>query len=27
MAKEQERDEVHRAIWQITNELHGTVDG
>lgn len=27
MAKEQERDELHRAIWQIANDLRGNVDG
>ncbi len=25
--KEQERAELHRAIWQIANELRGSVDG
>lgn len=25
--KEQERDELHRAIWAIANELRGSVDG
>lgn len=25
--KEQERDELHRAIWAIADELHGAVDG
>ncbi len=25
--KEQERDELHRAIWAIANELRGAVDG
>lgn len=25
--KEQERDELHRAIWAIADELRGTVDG
>ncbi len=25
--KEQERAELHRAIWQITNDLRGSVDG
>ena len=25
--KEQERTELHRAIWQIANELRGSVDG
>ncbi len=27
MSKEQERDELHRAIWQIANDLRGNVDG
>jgi type I restriction enzyme M protein len=27
MTKEQERDELHRAIWQIANDLRGSVDG
>lgn len=27
MAKEQERDELHRTIWQIANDLRGSVDG
>src|SRR5574344_1104113 len=27
MTKEQERDELHRAIWQIANDLRGAVDG
>lgn len=27
MNKEQERDELHRAIWQIANDLRGSVDG
>lgn len=27
MTKEQERDELHRAIWKIANELRGSVDG
>src|SRR4029078_3117308 len=27
MAKEQERDELHRTIWQIANDLRGNVDG
>ena len=26
-AKEQERAELHRAIWQIANDLRGSVDG
>jgi len=26
MIKEQERAELHHAIWQITNDLHGSVD-
>ena len=25
--KEQERDEPHRAIWAIADELRGAVDG
>lgn len=25
--KEQERDELHRAIWAIADELRGAVDG
>ncbi|WP_028124899.1 type I restriction-modification system subunit M N-terminal domain-containing protein [Eremococcus coleocola] len=25
--KEQERDELHRAIWSIADELRGAVDG
>ena len=25
--KEQERDELHRAIWSIADELRGSVDG
>ncbi|MBP8609832.1 MAG: type I restriction-modification system subunit M [Syntrophaceae bacterium] len=25
--KEQERDELHRVIWQIANDLRGSVDG
>ena len=25
--KEKERDEVHRAIWAIADELRGAVDG
>ena len=25
--KEQERDELHRAIWAISDELRGAVDG
>lgn len=25
--KEQEREELHRAIWQIANDLRGSVDG
>ena len=25
--KEQERAELHRAIWQIANDLRGRVDG
>jgi type I restriction enzyme M protein len=27
MSKEQERTELHRAIWQIANDLRGSVDG
>ena len=27
MSKEQERQELHRAIWAIANELRGSVDG
>ncbi len=27
MTKEQERSELHRAIWQIANDLRGSVDG
>ncbi len=27
MNKEQERDELHRAIWVIADELRGAVDG
>lgn len=27
MTKEQEREELHRAIWQIANDLRGAVDG
>ena len=27
VAKEQERDELHRAIWAIADELRGSVDG
>lgn len=27
VAKEQERPELHRAIWQIANDLRGSVDG
>ena len=27
MAKELERDELHRTIWQIANDLRGSVDG
>lgn len=27
MTKEQERSELHRAIWQIANDLRGAVDG
>ena len=25
--KEQERDELHRTIWGIANDLRGSVDG
>ena len=25
--KEQERDELHRAIWAMADELRGAVDG
>ena len=25
--KEQERDELHRAIWAIADELRGSIDG
>lgn len=27
MTKEQERSELHRSIWQIANDLRGSVDG
>ena len=27
LSKEQERTELHRAIWQIANDLRGSVDG
>lgn len=27
MTKEKERDELHRTIWQIANDLRGSVDG
>ena len=27
MKKEQERDELHRAIWAIADELRGSADG
>ena len=27
LRKEQERDELHRAIWAIGDELRGSVDG
>ena len=27
MSKEQEQNELHRAIWQIANDLRGSVDG
>jgi len=26
MSKEQERAELHRTIWQIANDLRGSVD-
>lgn len=26
MARELERDELHRTIWQIANDLRGSVD-
>ena len=26
-SKEQERTELHRAIWQIATELRGSIDG
>jgi len=26
-SKEQERAELHRTIWQIANDLRGSVDG
>lgn len=26
MAKEQGREELHRTIWQIANDLRGSVD-
>ena len=25
--KEQERDELHRAIWAIADKLRGSIDG
>ena len=25
--KEQEREELHRTIWNIANDLRGSVDG
>ena len=25
--KEQERDELHRTIWNMANDLRGSVDG
>lgn len=25
--KEQEREELHKAIWNIANDLRGSVDG
>jgi type I restriction enzyme M protein len=27
MTKDQDRDELHRTIWQIANDLRGSVDG
>ena len=27
MTKEQQREELHRTIWQIANDLRGSVDG
>lgn len=27
MAREQEREELHRNIWQIANDLRGSADG
>jgi len=27
MTSEQERNELHRTIWQIANDLRGSVDG
>jgi type I restriction enzyme M protein len=27
MTKEQEREELHRTIWQIATDLRGSVDG
>lgn len=27
MTREQERDELHRTIWQIENDLRGSVKG
>jgi len=27
MTTEQEREELHRTIWQIANDLRGSVDG
>lgn len=27
MTKEQERNELHRTIWRIANDLRGSVDG
>ena len=27
MTKEEEREELHRVIWQIANDLRGSVDG
>jgi len=27
MNKEQERDKLHRTIWQIADDLRGSLDG
>ena len=27
MTKEQERTDLHKTIWQIANDLRGSVDG